>query len=158
LGTITYLLGKRPHATREHLEDAAETLSRAVSVLRRTYGPEALWTLAAKYRLGVCLYDLAEYEQAVSYLRSVVRAFRGYDFEIWHGHEGADIMWQKGRALWKCGRALLMTGREEAALEAVGFIWESSGIYFDVDVNGDDERAPEMDDAMWDRKILPLYR
>lgn len=47
------------------LREALGFLRRAVSVLKETHGDEAFWTLAATYRLAVCLYDLEQYKEAM---------------------------------------------------------------------------------------------
>ena len=52
---------KPPQVVRE----ALDLVRRAVAVLQETHGEEALWTLAATYRMAVCLYDLQEHEQAM---------------------------------------------------------------------------------------------
>lgn len=47
------------------VEKALSFLRRAVDVLNYTHGAEALWTLAATYRMAVCLFDLGEYNEAM---------------------------------------------------------------------------------------------
>lgn len=53
-----------PHP--EVIKEALKFFRRAVSVLEQTHGPEAIWTLAATYRMAVCLFDLGELEEAMS--------------------------------------------------------------------------------------------
>lgn len=49
----------------ELIKRAAFFLRRAVNVLKETQGEEALWTIAATYRLAVCLFDLGQFNEAM---------------------------------------------------------------------------------------------
>ncbi|KAL2285697.1 hypothetical protein FJTKL_07707 [Diaporthe vaccinii] len=60
-------------------------------------------------------------------------------------HDGADILWQKARALWKGGWALLALGDESKELEAQQLLDAAVKIYWDVSGKITDE--PSMTDS-----------
>lgn len=69
-GVVLYAMGKLVHfsATQKRPEvvgEALKFLRRAVTVLEETHGDEAVFTLAATYRMAACLFDLNEYEEAM---------------------------------------------------------------------------------------------
>lgn len=65
-GVVTYFRAPNTIPNAEVVKDALKFFRRAVSVLEKTHGREAIWTLAATYRMAVCLFDLGEYEEAMS--------------------------------------------------------------------------------------------
>lgn len=64
-GAITYFSPPNELRDTNSVETALSFLKRAVYVLQKTHGREALWTLAATYRMAVCLFDLGRYDEAM---------------------------------------------------------------------------------------------
>lgn len=64
-GTITYFGGTNGLRDNNSVKEALSFLKRAVYALQKTHGREALWTLAATYRMAVCLFDLGRYDEAM---------------------------------------------------------------------------------------------
>lgn len=52
-------------ALARRLPEALGLLRRAVAVLEETHGEDAAFTLAATYRIAVCLFNLCKYEEAM---------------------------------------------------------------------------------------------
>lgn len=65
-GVVTYFHAPNTVPNAEVVKKALGFFQRAVVVLEKTHGREAIWTLAATYRMAVCLFDLGEYEEAMS--------------------------------------------------------------------------------------------
>ncbi|POS77959.1 hypothetical protein DHEL01_v203645 [Diaporthe helianthi] len=152
MGTVTYF--STPDPSTASLREALGFLRQAIDVLTVTHGKQALWTLAASYRMAVCYYDLREYTSAVGLLEKVCFAFQGYRFQHGPNHEGGvDILWQKVRAMWKLAAALMGVGTDEAERDAEPIITEAQRLYYEIG-----RSEPGMEDKDWDRQILPFYR
>lgn len=154
-GVVTYFRAPNTIPNAEVVKDALKFFRRAVSVLEKTHGREAIWTLAATYRMAVCLFDLGEYEEAIAHFDTLNHTYRAYTKEFTE-HDGSDILWQKARALWKGGRALLALGDESKELEAQNLLDAAVKIYWDVRGLTADE--PSMTDSTWDSMVSFQYR
>lgn len=64
-GVMTYFSAPVGILNAELIKRAVFFLQRAVNVLKETQGDEALWTIAATYRLAVCLFDLGQFDEAM---------------------------------------------------------------------------------------------
>ncbi|KAG6354302.1 hypothetical protein INS49_004907 [Diaporthe citri] len=154
-GAVTYFRPPNTIPSAEVIKEALKFFRRAVTVLEQTHGHEAIWTLAATYRMAVCLFDLGRYEESIVHFDTLNHVYRAYTKEF-REHDGSDILWQKARVLWKSGRALLALGDEAQELEAQQMLDEAVQMHWDISGTVADHES--MTDASWDSKVFFLYR
>ncbi|KAL1858849.1 hypothetical protein Daus18300_009847 [Diaporthe australafricana] len=152
-GIVMFAMGS-VMARGRRLPEALDLLRRAVDVLEQTHGEDAVFTLAATYRMAVCLFDLAKYEEAMLYLDKLNRAYKDYGRTF-----GEDFLYQKARALWKGGRTLHALCWDDAKAEGQEMLDDAMRIRGDVTglpCSSSQEEA--LDDDDWDHLVNHQYR